>query len=1049
MKSFSQHLFFVFFLYFLSPVQVAGQWTELLTPVDDFVSSVIFFDNQYWGLNQNQLYKSFDGKLWKKHDQQFNPNVSTHKLIQDNGRLMAYDYWTGSYFSISTDSAKTWQTYDWAAQGITNLKQLLVSGNTLMRVSENNVFRSTDFGVSWQMVVTSPSPLSISCLTKVSDGYLLFSSDKKYKGTDDGMIWNDSPPLYPSQNIIPPSISVFNDGQAIFVEYFDNLMDTVFRSMDEGQNWQLLPANWKVMFLRWAGDRLFNSTSYSFDHGDTWTTPNLTPSNFYDIVKGKEWLLEANNGIYRTQDFEKWEAGTVGLPKYDYNYFGFKLLPLKDKILMIEYSGLPSSTDNDGLTWKHEPFAIYSRQIAVDDTIVQIQSGSIIRSFDYGETWNLIPNNIESEFFFKSGNYLFAPSSTIDVLSRSADWGETWEEIPFFFVNTTYDNFTACDDTKILFATYSGIQQSTDYGASFTSLNNGLANINTLHSVFGTGDGSYFAVETQNIFRLANDTWIPITGGLTDANGQLLLRPTQLLGSGNSIIMIGTSYSNNEYMLFYSKDGGINWENISGTLPNFGTFKDVKGILFQNKVYIYGVDATNVLHIYSLPLTDFDFTTFTGQVFNDKNANGQKETDEEGMPNVKLKLLATQTLSVSDATGNFNLLASTNSVDSIVALPPSSYSFLTTPPAALASGNLLQGIGLTPNIYDLCIDAALSTPLRPGFNNTLYLTLKNVGTENTDGWVKFMVPSGINIVSTNPAAAMNSGDSMCWNFNDLAPFASLVFTISFVVETNVSIGQIINLRGITGSNYDDANELNNASVLRETVVGSYDPNDKKCVPEFITPQIVQDGERLKYTIRFQNTGNYPATFVRIIDTLEANLDISSVEILSASHGFTWTLRRENVLEFFFENINLPDSTNDEPNSHGFVQFSIKAKKTLQLGDKVQNRAFIYFDYNAPVETNTVNTNVQMPVWTVSPNKVEFDFEVSPNPGHGTINLTFKNLSQRESSFASIVDTAGKLIFEKEILGNEQMVRFNGLAAGSYVVLVKNGGKVVAKKWVSF
>ena len=63
------------------------------------------------------------------------------------------------------------------------------------------------------------------------------------------------------------------------------------------------------------------------------------------------------------------------------------------------------------------------------------------------------------------------------------------------------------------------------------------------------------------------------------------------------------------------------------------------------------------------------------------------------------------------------------------------------------------------------------------------------------------------------------------------------------------------------------------------------------------------------------------------------------------------------MRFNFPNINLPDSTNDEPNSHGYVQFSIKLHDSIPLGTALSNTSFIYFDFNPPVQTNTVTDTV--------------------------------------------------------------------------------------------
>jgi uncharacterized repeat protein (TIGR01451 family) len=1054
-KVISQKFLIVFLIHIMASVPIFAQWTEHFTPEDASVNSIVFFDNRYWGLNQHRLYESYDGKFWKKNEQIF-PINSYLKLSVDNGNMFVYNNWTGSFLSMSADTAKTWTTYDWAAQGITNLKQLLISGNTLLRVSGNEVFRSTDFGVTWQNVLVPFAQLTIKCMTKISDGFLLVSSDKIYKSTNDGLNWASSPPLFVDP-LDPPTVTIFDDGEATFIQYSNYPLDTVFRSMDEGQNWELLEEEWDLFNIASTGGRLFNyignlGMAYSSDHGDTWIQVPNAPSNYYDIVKGNEWLVTDDVTVYRSDNLEDWEAGIVGVERYGNYNFSLDIISNGDELLLLADDAI-YKTDNEGVSWDFlGPLFTTENTIYKEDTIV-FTNGDLNRSFDNGKNWESILSNIDCQIKFKTNKYLFGTSYFVyDSIYRSTDWGLTWKGFPFEVGFFSTDHTMAYDQSKILCANYNGIFKSTNFGQSFTSFNAGLgSDVNSINGIWGTGDGSFFVYTYNKIYRLVNNTWVPISGAPVEINGILKITPTNIVGSGNSIVMTGYNDVNEQSVIFYSKDKGVNWIDLTGTIPIATIPSTISVALQQNKIFIKFVDGLEITRIYSLAISDVDFETYTGLVFNDKNANGQKEADEVGLSSVKLKLLTSQFLTVSDSIGAFSITAFSNSTDSITAIPNSPYASLTTLPSAISSGNLLQGITYQPNIYDLCLDAALSSPLRPGFTNKLHLTLKNIGTENTDGWVKFIVPTGINIVSTNPAASVTSGDSICWNFNDLAPLVTLVFTVTFVVETNVALGEIMNLRGITGSNYNDANELNNAANLRETVVGSYDPNDKKCLPEFITPEMANDGERLTYTIRFQNTGNYPATFVRVIDTLEANLDLSSIEILSASHAFTWTLRRENVLDFFFDNINLPDSTNDEPNSHGFIQFSINVKKGLQLGDNVQNRAFIYFDYNVPVETNTANTNVRYPVWTTAQAKVDFDFDISPNPGNGTLNLTFQNLPHHGISKVSILDTSGKLIWEKElsVIDKQKTIRLNDLTAGSYLVLVKNGNNVVAKKWVNF
>jgi len=84
------------------------------------------------------------------------------------------------------------------------------------------------------------------------------------------------------------------------------------------------------------------------------------------------------------------------------------------------------------------------------------------------------------------------------------------------------------------------------------------------------------------------------------------------------------------------------------------------------------------------------------------------------------------------------------------------------------------------------------------------------------------------------------------------------------------------------------------------------------------------------------------------------LDKTTFTLLSYSHEPFVQLYTNGVLKFNFPNIHLPDSNTNEPASHGYVQFKIKAKDSLTLGNAIENTANIYFDFNAPVITNTTS-----------------------------------------------------------------------------------------------
>jgi uncharacterized repeat protein (TIGR01451 family) len=137
------------------------------------------------------------------------------------------------------------------------------------------------------------------------------------------------------------------------------------------------------------------------------------------------------------------------------------------------------------------------------------------------------------------------------------------------------------------------------------------------------------------------------------------------------------------------------------------------------------------------------------------------------------------------------------------------------------------------------------------------------------------------------------------------------------------------------------------------VTCSYDPNDKQATPAGWTEQhFIEAGEELEYRIRFQNTGNAPAFNVRIEDQLDiTRLNLNSFTPIAASHSYSTIVTPDGMVQFVFDNIMLPDSVHDEPNSHGWVVYRIRSFDSLQPLDVINNTAAIYFDDNEPVITN--------------------------------------------------------------------------------------------------
>lgn len=261
---------------------------------------------------------------------------------------------------------------------------------------------------------------------------------------------------------------------------------------------------------------------------------------------------------------------------------------------------------------------------------------------------------------------------------------------------------------------------------------------------------------------------------------------------------------------------------------------------------------------------------------------------------------------------------------------------------------------------------------------------------------------------------------------------SIVLVVDFTTPVSALIGEVFSFEAAIYPVAGDQTPDDNYAGLREQVVGSYDPNDKKASPEaYFTPDQLAAGESIAYTIRFQNTGNFPATFVRVVDTLANYLDPTSIQIVAHSHPMSWSLRGQHTVEFLFDDIQLPDSTWDEPNSHGFVQFRIKPRASVPLNASISNRAFIYFDFNAPVETNTVKNVVAFPLTTFEATET-YSLLLLPNPTDGLVQVI---RAVSGNGFLQVFDALGKRVFTQTIQSARTTLDLSGLAPGMYTVQV--------------
>ena len=222
----------------------------------------------------------------------------------------------------------------------------------------------------------------------------------------------------------------------------------------------------------------------------------------------------------------------------------------------------------------------------------------------------------------------------------------------------------------------------------------------------------------------------------------------------------------------------------------------------------------------------------------------------------------------------------------------------------------------------------------------------------------------------------------------------------------------------------------NTMVLNQTVVNSFDPNDKTCLEgKTIEPSMV--GEYVHYLIRFENTGTASAIHVVVKDAIDlTKFDIATLIPLGGSHNYYTRIRKGNIVEFIHENINLGfnNATND-----GYVLFKIKTLNTLVVGDTFDNTVGIYFDFNFPIIRNTETVTVMGTAGIAA--TTDSSIAVYPNPVSDFVSI---NASSGLQSVI-IIDLNGRVLSQIAFTGysRSQQIALGNLTTGIYFMTIKS------------
>lgn len=449
--------------------------------------------------------------------------------------------------------------------------------------------------------------------------------------------------------------------------------------------------------------------------------------------------------------------------------------------------------------------------------------------------------------------------------------------------------------------------------------------------------------------------------------------------------------------------------------------------------------------------------TITGKVYNDLNANAIYDAGEPGMNGQIIETTPGPYYYSTNILGDYASIVPVNNYNITV---HSNYPFYYYTPANHTAnftafgqsdaGNDF-GFGVTGNIQDMRITLT-GNNVRPSLPSTLYLTATNMGTVVNNAVVNLTLDPAFTYNSAIPAPTTVTGNTLSWTIANMQMLQSQNFTVDVSIG-NLPLGNVLNSYAEILPIISDTIPDDNVDSLAQTVVNSCDPNEKFVSPDdWITTAQIDNGLYLEYTVFFQNIGTAPAINISITDTLDPYFNIPTFEILSASHSYTWRMSGQGVVTYTFANIYLPDSNANEPASHGFIKYRIKPQNNLFNNEKLVNIAYIFFDSNAPIETNYTSTHVYH---FTGINSIKNDdvFALYPNPANEYVTLSLLPdfvSAQKKSIHIKVTDVFGKEVMNENFnttSKNKIMLNTKELAGGIYFVILNTGEKSFGKKLV--
>jgi len=683
-------------------------------------------------------------------------------------------------------------------------------------------------------------------------------------------------------------------------------------------------------------------------------------------------------------------------------------------------------------------------------------------------------------------------ASTLNPVGGTAPYTYYWNTSPvqttqtLSNVSSGFYNFTVTDAVGCIRTGTVWVQPESTINASVSAASvpcpgttgNAQANV--------SGTNPPFTYLWSNAATSSQITGVPIGGyscTITDAVGCEVTKS----GAISNVTTFSVGVTTTAVSCVYNTDGQAVVQVTGGTAPytysfSNGSTSSTATALGMGQYSVVVTDAngcSKVKHftIGNSALNDDCYCTIEGTVYFDENANCTIDGGEAGIHNIMIHCsgygykftdvngyysfqVPTGTYTITEQVNGFYPLQTCQPINESVTVVASS--------GCTHIVNIANDMEIISDLKLLTVNSGI--PPVPGNAYHQKLIVKNMGTvTESDVQMGYEHDGQLNYLNTSMPSFVQTGGPNHYNisagFPVLAPGEVQTMFLTYDVPTNIPVGTeldfhdtLANMAPIDVNWLLDYSPWNNVNHYEPVVIASYDPNYKEVHPKGLDEEgyITSDVTEFDYTIHFQNEGTYYAQNIYIKDQLDDDLDWTTLTPGYSDYSYTTAVSETGEITFTFANINLPwKSTYGDELSSGLVNFSIKRKDDVPQGTEFTNYADIYFDYNAPITTNTVINTLDDDKFNsideqVIVNTDEVTIDVYPVPADDMITFRVNNVLQNETATLVILDLTGKIVKSEQIIlseGTNYVVQnVSGLNKGNYISRLQfdNGTFVVNK-----